>query len=165
MKITKTDAQSVALKMTEKKQKEIEVIKKELSDYAYQIAKSFVRKDIMDFYEKHPNYFKTIERIQVSGKNVNCEVISFDKKVPSTETYQQTRLVTDVQGLKISQLLNNKKILKEERDKLYVDIENALVSLGSYTRINEQFKEAVPFLPFKQKSEIVINLNDIRKRI
>lgn len=165
MRITKSDAESVAIKMTEKKQKEIDKVDKELSEYGYQLAKSLVKKDVMDFFAKHPEYTLSAEKISVTGVGMSWETIYFvGKRIPMVNP-GTCKSVTNEQAKHIVSLMNKKNDLKKEKAKLFKDIEVALLSLGTYNKVKEQFKEAAPFLPFKQKSEIVVNLNDIRKRI
>lgn len=163
MKITKTDAASVAEKMTDKQQKAIEKLQKELSEYAKQIALSHIKKEVMDAFKKFPQYFNTSSSINLTGNGLNYEYIGWEELLPYTGN--RAKLPTVAQANTVISLLNRISDLKKTKIKLYSDIENALLSLGTYAKIQAEFKEVAPFLPFKQKSEIVVNLTDIRKRL
>lgn len=167
MRISKESAKSIAVKMTDKKSKDIDKLRKEISDFAYGIAKSTVKKDVLEFYEKHKGYFNITTTISVSGTGLNFQQLNFSPALPKSDStcWYITKLVDDKTAKKVVDLCDQKDKAKKELNKLQSDIENALISLGTYARVQEQFKEAAPFLPVKEKAELVVNLNDIRKRI
>lgn len=164
MRITKDAAKSIAIKLTEKKTKELNRIRTEISDITYNVALKQVPKDILDLHAKKPNYFKTFYRVYLTGKGLNHECIDI-KNVPGTDGYSKTILVDDKNASALATLINNRDTLISEIEKLKIEIEAALIGLGTYAKITSEFKEAVPFLPFKEKNELVINIKDIRKKL
>lgn len=165
MRITKDAAKSVAKKLTEKKRIQLEKIKSEISETGYKVLKGQTPPAILGLYAKHPAYFKKINNINVTGKGLNHQQIYLSKNLPCTETYSKTVLVDDENAAILSDLFNKKEALHTEIEKLEQEIEQALLSLVTYAKISQEFKEAVPFLPFKEKNELVVNIQDIRKKL
>jgi (2Fe-2S) ferredoxin len=54
---------------------------------------------------------------------------------------------------------------KSEVSNLILDLEILLYSLRTYSKVSENFPEAIPFLPKKLTTGLSINISDIRKRI
>lgn len=48
---------------------------------------------------------------------------------------------------------------------LQSEIKGTLLALNSYTRIRTEFKEAAQYLPVKEKMELTVTINDIRKKL
>lgn len=165
MRITKSDAASIALKLTEKKTAQLKKLKTEISQLGYDVLKGQTNKSVFEFYERFPNYFKKIDCINITGKGLNHQRINLPKSLPCTETYNKTVLVDDKNAAKLSALFNQEETIEKEINKLKTDIEVALLSLVTYAKITSEFKEAVPFLPFKEKNALVVNIADIRKKL
>lgn len=161
MRITKSAANSVAIKLTEKKTIQLKKIKSEISDIGYAVLKGQIPKKILDLYGTNSGYFKTISSVHVTGKGLNNQPINFSKNLPSTDTYRKTILVDDKNALELSTRFNQIEKLGNEIEKLQLEIEAALLSLCTYAKITSEFKEAIPFLPFKEKNELVVNIKEI----
>lgn len=167
MRISKEAARQISIKMTEKKQKELDILKKEISDVGYQLAKSTIKKDVLEFYEKHKGYFNVADTLQVSGTGLNFEQIYFSPSLPKSDSSQRyiAKLVDNETAKKIITLLHKKRDLKKQLDCLRNDIEIALISLGTHAKIQSEFKEAAPFIVVKESVALAVNISDIKKRL
>lgn len=165
MRITKSEAETIAIQMVVKKKEQLSKMSIEISDLCTRVAKSQVPKQLLELSEKFPNYFKRIENIIVTGKGLNHEYFSLTSKVPSTEGYRQTIAVDDKNAEKLVKLFRVYEKFREEIELLQKDIAVALISLCTYAKITSEFKEAIPFLPFKEKNALAINISDIRKKL
>ena len=166
MRITKADAESVASKMTEKKEKEIQNLSKKLSELAYKEAVIQIPVPVMKMFKEKTEWFTGTTEANISGPGLQNLYVKLKASVPQKNDNYRFHMTVDAKTAnEFNKLVNDINDLRKELNKLHSDIQNALLSLGTYAKVQDQFKEAAPFLPFKQKSEIVVNLNDIRKRI
>lgn len=165
MRVTKEAAKHVAGRLTEIKLSEEKKARKELSELAYSIAQDCVPKDVQEFYQKHKSFFHTTTRLQVSGTGLNYEELSFSPELPSRNEWRFSKLVTNKQAEQIVKLLNLKKKKEKERKELFVEIENAVLALGTYAKVEVEFKEAFAFLPKKLNQQLVVNINSIREKL
>jgi hypothetical protein len=166
MRITKDAADSIAVKLTEKKQKAIDKIKEEIKTIGFNAYKKTIPKKVLELFETHPNWINSCQRANFTGKGINHDQIYFNSRLPKADEYSTPTIIADDSVCeKLSRLFNQEKTLKKELEKLQLEIKNALISLGTYAKITSEFKEAVPFLPFKEKNELVVNITEIRKQL
>ncbi len=162
--ISKDLARQIAKKLTQKKYDALTKTKKELSDYAYEIAKSTIKKDVFDFYLKNKMYFKTSTSITFVGPGLNHENVHINE-IPSNGSWNVTKLASDKEAKSIVEFLNSIKTQKKQINELFLEIESALLGLKTYARITENFKEASKYLPIKENKEISINVSQIIKKL
>lgn len=168
MRISQDTANKMAWKMTENKLQEIEKLEKEIETFGYEVAKNSIKKEVYDFYLKHKNYFNKGTFIGVEGTGLTYTRLYFKPELPCVENgYNSAIHVDNKTANKINELFNKKALLKKERDKLILDIKNAILSLRTYAKVEAEFKEAAKHFPVRNKitTDLVINLSDIRKRL
>jgi len=165
MRITKEIAKSVAFRMTEKKRKELDLLNKNLSELAYELALSKINKSVIESFNKHKKYFKTFSSFKVIGNGFNYEYFSFNNKLPCEDIYSVTYEFDVKNSKKLLDLLNEKNKLSEDLIKLRNDIEIALIGLKTYNKIESEFKEAFVFLPIKVSTELTVNIDKIREKL
>jgi vacuolar-type H+-ATPase subunit I/STV1 len=165
MRITKTDAQSIAIKLTEKKQNEVIKTQEDLAKLGYEIAKKRVPKDVMDLFAKRKEYIESTSIVTLVGVGLSYERIDLKTSIPTSNGWSNVIQVTEEEARKVTKMTNALDKMEKEAESLRAEVESALLSLKTHAKITEQFSEAVPFLPFKQKSEIVVCIKDIRKKL
>lgn len=160
--ITKVIASEVAIKLTAKKQKEINLLRTELREEFESIYLKTIPTEVLKCFEKFPNYFESRNEISVSGNGLNWQRLFFTRKLPvNSGTYLPNKV--DAESLLKKE--NNIQDRNKEILKLRTEIEIALFSLRSYKRIIEQFPEAQPFLPEKISNALAINISDIQSKL
>lgn len=166
MKISKSSAEEIAKKLTEGKRKEITETKNEIKDFVYGIALGSIPSDVLTLFNKNPDWFHKNKTIVVSGiglRDVECVV---DKYLPNSNGSWCSRVEAKVgQATKLSRLVNIKETQEKQCNELYHEIYSALLSLGTTTRIAEKFPEAARYLPVKDTKELVVNIDNIRKKL
>lgn len=165
MKVSKELAGLVANKMTDKKRKEIEVIEKQISEIGYDLAKSTVPKKVLEFYNDNHGYFYKCSQIQVSGNGMNYQVINFSPSVPTKNEWRINKSVDEKTGKKLSSLFSEKEAKQKELKELKNEIESAILSLGTHARVEEKFNEAYKLFPVKKHTEVIVNIDSIRKKL
>lgn len=165
MIISKQIATEIAKKLTQKKYDALEKIKKEISEKAYEIAKADVKKDIFEMYEKNKSFFKTSSAISFIGTGLNYESVTLPTPIPSTGGWNVRKQLNDKQASVFVSLFSKRDSLKKELRELFLEIENALLSLKSYLKITAQFPEAAKYLPIKENKELMINISAIVKKL
>jgi len=160
--ITKVIASEVAIKLTAKKQEEINLLRTELREEFESIYLKTIPSEVLKCYEKFPNYFEARNEVSVSGNGFNYQRLFFTKKLPTSSSHYLPNSVDCESLLKKENAIQDKS---KEISKLRTDIEVALFSLRSYKRIIEQFPEAEPFLPEKISNALAINISDIQSKL
>lgn len=160
--ITKAIANEVAIKLTEKKQKEIKKLNSELNAIFYDMVVSKIPKEVLDAYKNHKEYFNRRSDMQMIGQGWNWRYISFGCELPYNKTvFEPNSKQSDI----LVKLKNTIEEKTDARNKLISEIEVALFSLRTYKRVEESFPEATPFLPEKITNVLAVNISDIRQKI
>lgn len=165
MKISKQDALIAALKMTENKRTEINKLENEIKSFAYNAAFASIKKEVINFYLTHKNYFKTTTSVSLSGIGLSSIWIFYETPLPSTDACSISVILSVSDAKKITHLINKKEDLTKRLKSLQKDIEIAIISLGTTAKIESEFKEAIAFLPVKIKAELTVNIKDIKARL
>ena len=165
-RITKQDANNIAKKLAEKKKQVADNLLLEYSQFVTDAYLKTVPKEVLAVYEKHGSYIKRTSAISFSGHGFRWEHVSVPNKqlVPASDGNANLDLNATL-ATQISKLKNKyDKAAKEYKD-LVAEIENALISLVTYARIEKELPEAAAYLPNKQTMALAINFSDIRKKI
>lgn len=163
MRITKTIAENVAKKLTEKLDEKIKDNQGDLEKIAGRIYENSLPKGLMDAYAMFPKYFSTRRSIQLVGNGANYESIYLDKEYPSIE-YRYTASEKETKSM-LGRYDNIKK-LKKEKSELEINIQEALLALKTYNRVEQEFPEAMQYLPESSSCvAIAIPMKDLRGKI
>lgn len=164
-RITKEIAKKVALKLTENKRDEINALEKKLSDFCHNLAKAEIPKDILTCYNKNKQYFNTASQIRFVGNGTNHETVSFSPELPNLDSWYITVTPSKEVAKEFIQMFNDVKIKKREKSQLQDEIENALILLGTYKKVETEFKEAFELLPTRVNNQLIVNVSEIRKKL
>lgn len=157
-------AEQIAKALTKKKQDLIAPALLEYRQYFTDVYESRVPKPVMELFKKHSEYLETTQSVYINEKGFNRESISLTKAVPSTTSYNVELSITDAEATKGKKLYNAWKKACEDYKKLFEEVENALLNLRSFSNIEKQLPEAVPFLPQKGLT-VIVNTTELRKKL
>jgi hypothetical protein len=164
-RITKEIAKCVANKLTEKRKIAVDKKYKEFQVDSYEAYKKKIPKDVLEFYATHKTWVKEVNQYQLIGHGWNHEYVYMSDMLPSKDgNYIHVSL--DEKTSKA--LLLKSDYVKDERQKIEVlkdEIENALVRLGTYKRVKEQFSEAYLLLSAHSSQALVVNVDKIREKL
>lgn len=165
MRITKTMAHEVAIKLTEKKKEEVKVLKEALEDEMFSLGLSKCPQDVIDLFKKRPAFFNTSSYIQLSGSGFDYERFNSKEEFPSDASNRSIDPGKTL-GKKLRMLAD--KI--EEKDEAYralkLEIENTLFSLRTSDNIKKVFPEAFAFLPAEKATKaLTVCIDSIRKKL
>ena len=165
MRITKYLANKVAQQLIEKKQKEVSTLRTEFQEYLTVVAEKRVPKDVMEFFKKQCEYVETSQSIFLNEKGFNREVISLTRQVPAKSSSSLHIVLNDTEATKAKRLHNAWLKAKENVERLKRELENALLNLRTYNRIEKELPEAFQLLPQGGGMLIPINIEKLRKEI
>lgn len=164
-RITKDIANYVANRLTEKKSEEISKLQKSFEEISFKAYEKKIPKEVMDCFAKHKKYFDTTTQLRMVGNGWNYEYVSIGEELPTNSgSYpnpsfdEKTNQLLLTQHQKISDLKSKLKPLKEE-------IITALIRLGTFKKVEIEFKEAYPFLPKTVSQSLVVNVDKIREKL
>lgn len=66
---------------------------------------------------------------------------------------------------KIHDIVNDNILLNKKRKELSKELEVTILKLSTFSRIKEQFPEAAELLPIEEKTEIALNIEDVRNKL
>lgn len=163
MRITKTIAENVAKELTKKLDEKIKEHQDDLEKIASEIFEKSLPKGLMEAYSKFPKYISTRGGFQLVGNGADYELMSFGKQLPSIKSSFQASL-KETQSL-IGRYDNIKR-LKKEKSELETNIKEALLALKTYKKVEQEFPEAVQYLPESSSCvTIAIPMKDLRGEI
>lgn len=162
MRITKAIAENVAKELTKKLDGKIKEHQADLRAVVTDIAKSSIPKDVLACYKKHPSYFNDRQKVSLCGNGLHYDEVPLLDKLPIDYYYKPN----EKDSASILARLNNISKLKKEAEELENDIYVALVALKTYKRVEQEFPEAVQYLPeSSQCVAIAIPMKDLRGKI
>jgi len=167
MNITRTIAEEVAQKLTAQKQREIKEMKGRLGMAVTLAYESTIPKEVAILFDTHKDWMKKVSSVRLHGRGFNYETINLSKVLPSKkEEYSSQNMNVEKEygdkWIKDHQLIEK---AQKELKTLVAEIENALIGLKTYKRVEENFPEAAKFLPQKGNTAIAINLSHIRNQL
>lgn len=166
MKISKDNARAIARKLTEKKQKEVDALDKQIRDFCQKLCEQKIPNPVYEIYKKHREYFENISFVQLIGNGANYESYSITEKLPSWTGYSTVKIsLTEKQGDVYTPLANKSKILHKELSALIDEIASTLLALGSDKKIRAEFPEAAKYLPTRSTQALIVNVDSIREKL
>ena len=163
--ITKDHANFIASQMVKKMSAEIQSHQEALSQFVTDRYNETIPADILDAYKKYPNYFKRASRILLRDNGLNDSFGLF-KPVCALSDFQAVFQPDTPAAKVISKHLNQIDKLKTKRDSLKKQIEQTLLSLRTYKRIEDKFPEAFALIPQRSTvNAVAIPIDDIRKQL
>jgi len=161
-RITKQIAENVAAQLTRKKNTEISSLKKELENKFSEIYLKTVPKEVLQLFEKFPDYVKTRRGLQCTGNGFEWQTLDFNKELPA---YKNCFSPDELDAKELLELANKIKDKKQELFKLKAEIENVVFNLRTFKRVEIEFPEAVPFLPTTVSTALMVNISDLRNKL
>lgn len=163
MRITKSIAENVAKRLTEKLEEKIKEYQDDLEKIAGNIIKKKIPEIVLEAYELHPNYFYTRKYANLVGNGANYEAIYFDKRYPLIDS---SFSVSAKETQSLVGRYDTIKKLQKEKSELETSIQEALLALKTYKRVEQEFPEAVQYLPESNSCvAIAIPMKDLRGKI
>ena len=164
MRITKTIAEEVAVKLLAKKDLQIKKAKDELSNFAEQFLEKTLPKEVLETYKKFKPFFRESIEIIVDGNGLSYEYIELSKRYPYGNS--KTYLPNEVDAKTFRKLIDKRNDLVKQRRELKEELSNAIFNLKTYKAVQENFPEAFEFLPKENKNTaLAINISEIRQKI
>ncbi|HYH13984.1 MAG TPA: hypothetical protein VD794_02120 [Flavisolibacter sp.] len=162
-RITKTIAEQVAIKLTEKKSYHLEVLKAQLEDLATNIKIGYIPTDVLKAYRKNSKYFKSCTSEYFRGPGLgHYESFRYNQSLPHTSEGVK---VNELEAQSLIQQRDKIEDLQNTINKIKLDVENALLALRTYNNVEKEFPEAFEHLPSRTTTALSININDVRKQL
>lgn len=166
-KITKTIANDVALKIVEPIAVKIKETEKQIEEMVTEMYKLLIPKEVMTVYGKFPEYVRKTNSVLLSSHGFSRRGVSLTVKLPydNPNTYSTPELpLTADQAKEIQKLETVKEKLVEKKNTTKIEIENSLLALSTYKRVQEQLPQAFQFLP-SVSTGLMINLAPVNEKI
>lgn len=164
-RITKEIASEVAKILTIRKKEEYEALEAKLSETVKDLYNLTIPDKVKEFQKEFPSFINTRSAVKLMGNGFSYEYISVKDQV-ITNTSQCTCLTPSPEEAGNIQKMKNKiQDLKTEYNTLVLDIETALLTLRTYSKIEKEFPEAFIHLPNRITTALAININSIREKL
>lgn len=161
-RVTKQIAESVAIELTKKNALEIKELKADLDNKFTEIYLKTVPKEVLQLFEKYPDYVETRSSMQMSGNGFQYQSLSLNKSFPAKN---HVFLPNEKDAKMLLLLVNEISDKKSEHSKLKQEVSALLFNLKTYNRVNSEFPEATPFLPKTVTSALMVNISDLREKL
>jgi hypothetical protein len=160
MQISKSKAEEVARKLTQKKYSSITELQKELSGIAQEQYLSSIPKDVVEIYKKHPSFFRTESSVYARVEGIGMYWVSLGTSVPKGDrtTFDMTGPIAE----KYVALKNKIDSETEAVKKLKADIESTIIQLRTYKNILATFPEAAELIDNSKPNLPMVPIDKIR---
>lgn len=164
MRISKSNAEAIATKVTEPLSKNIKDCQTKLSEAITKMAEKSVPADVLKTFAKHPEYVTTRKGIYVTGQGIGDRwfSVTLTKQVP----FVGDRLEVSPADAKIITKLNDavedaKQTYREKK----LRIETTIVGLGTRQRVIAALPELEMYMPIKNCTAIALPITEVKKDI
>lgn len=163
-RVTKEIAKAVAKGLTANHRARIEKINGTISAIAVTEILEQTPQEVKDFYVKYPNYCNARTHVYLQGETLNQ--IWADVPALPWKGDGSTLIVSNEAGAKIQKLELKKQEIEKSRNTLYKQIEQTMLSLKTFKKVQDVFPEAAEFLPKGEAVYLpVVNLEGIRNEL
>lgn len=161
-KISKEVANKTAVKIAEKLQKKVTEARIKMEQKITEIFKKKVPKAVLEFYEKYPEYTNTTKQFYASTYGFNYKYLSFSEHVPSNAKLTWT----EKEAGEVKRLEMIMEDLREKYKKTVQEIENTILALGTYKRVQEQCPDIYKYLPqLSGNTGLMLNVAPINTKV
>lgn len=164
-RITNDIAKQVATKLLEKKKEAQLAAAKKYQQFLEDEAFKQVPKEIMDLLEKHNRFFNKVSAVKLIGHGFEHETVKMSKSIPSSDYNYFILEMTASLATKIMNLKRASDKAKEDYDKSFQILEQALINCRTFKNVEQNIPEAKPYLPQAKTMALAINYADVRKLI
>lgn len=163
-RVTKEIAKEVAKKLTANHTDKIEKIGERMAVLAVAHIRNETPKEVTEFYAKYPSYCKTRTNISLRGNTLNQIHLSIEQ-IP-WEGDSSSSIVPDDLGRELQKLEGERDAIQKAKTKLFREIEQTMLSLRTFKKVQGVFPEAAEFLPKSATAYLpVVNLEGIREEL
>jgi len=123
-----------------------------------------INDDLKKAFKKHKEYFQSTSNINFMCGSLKSIHIYLPENIPSISGYSRNFTIERADYETLLEFETAAKTLADERDIMYSQIESTLYSLGTSKKVEEQFPEAVMYLPAEATgiTSISVPIQDIR---
>jgi hypothetical protein len=168
MRISQELARRIAKKMTEKKEKQVDKLHLLFRRLVTNLYWQSIPKAVFDARELHPDWFEAKGSIVLQGHGFEYTSISVvGAYVPANNDGRAKLKLTPEMAAQIKTAQWEWEKCRDEYSKLVDEIQQALISLGTYKQIRENFVEAAQFLPETGPKSLALipNLSGLKERL
>lgn len=169
MRISKELANSVAVKMVAKIDKQIYASTDSMKQFIADVVRKNLPKEVLSTFADYPKYFRTTDKFKVRGPGVGYEIQIFTKELhPMCDKWDGEVWLDESEAVHFMKMWNAHEALKACREKLRENIYNVLLQLGTYKRVQENFPEAIDYLPAAGQVSVqtlTVNIHDVQAQI
>lgn len=161
-RITKSIAENVATKLTDKQAREIKELKEGLILKFTEIYLNQLPEHVKSAFGDHPDYFKQRISVNLNGNGFNWDCFYFTQQLPCTgSTFEPSAKDASI----LVKISNNIEAMEKEFKQLKLEIETLVFGLRTYAKVKSEFPEAAPFLPETTSTALMVNISDLRKKL
>ncbi len=170
-KISKTLAAEIAHKLSNKlRDDKMAPIEKTIEQILLKAIYKQMHPDLKEAWanENVKSYIASSQRVRVNcGSLVNYSDFYINSYYPTKDSYNKFVEVSHADYVKLLELKGELKQISTNYEKLYSEIEAALLSLKTHEKIREEFPEAAEYLPIKQeqKAVVAIQISELRSKL
>lgn len=166
MRITKELAKMMAGQILTNNAQEVSDAREAYCQAVTDVYKTQIPENVMELFGQYPKWVSITDSVRLEGHGFRHDVVSITESLPcqNDDSYVYLKMNAAI-AAKLVKLKNRHAKLAEAYRILKSNTTNALISLGTYKRISENFPEAVQFLPKDNNLRVMINYDAIRKQI
>ena len=140
-------------------------LKAELSKVVTEMAKQDIPKDVMKLWGSNCEWLRTTMQMTLHGKGYNYDNIKLTCQLPSISSSIQYLNLTPERLVIIDKLWAEIEKLKGAIEQTTSEVYNALISLGTFKRVTDQYPEAAPYLPNDSVcTGLMVQLESVREK-
>lgn len=166
-RITKTIAADIAEQVcapiwAEKEQAELEFITQVETWYKQQIPE-----EVLAFHKKHKTYLAHSNNVYLQSHGFSYTDVKLTESYPYVYRKNNSRMLDldAKKGALLQKMQQKIEKLKEKYNNTYSEIEQALISLGTYKRVEVELPDIYPLLPGAPNSKALMLLGPVKTKI
>lgn len=161
-KISLKTSYEVAVKLSVKKAEEARIQNLELVDYfsAYYL-RTLTLKQINDF-KKRPERFKRSNIVLIKSDLLPVDFLYMNRTLPIGE---KPIVIKEEAEKELFKLITIKDEKLKEYSELFAEIQEALIQLSTFAKIQKEFPEAFEIIEKMENNSVAVNIKELRTKI
>lgn len=164
-RMSKDLASSIATQILKKRATAIEKLQKQYDKRVTEEYEKQIPLAVRKTFKLFPGYFRTTKSVTVYGAGFAEKYYqSLTHNLPEHHSERNLKLDADAAS-EVKAMFDQIEDLKKEKKAMRTEIENSLIALNSFSRIQKELPEVVKYLPKSTSQALMIDLTKVRETI
>lgn len=165
MRMSKELAQNIAREITKKRLLAITKLQEQFDKIITEECEKQVPLAVRKAFKSHPAYIRQTKSVSIHGVGLSTRHYqSLLRDIPEHKNDRSIKM-PDAIAATLTKMIEQLEDMRKSYNEMRKEIENSLIALNSFSRIQKELPEAVKYLPKSTSQALMVNLDKTRELI